>query len=147
MSSKISEGFHFLEHTSDALIEAWGKTFEHALTQAANAFYDIMINPKSVLPRIEDIVKVEGHDESELLYDWLEALLLRFDIDGMVYSEFQIDPIFLGNGPLNLQAKIRGERYDRQKHGGKVEIKGVTYHMMEVERQTDKVRVRFLLDL
>ena len=147
MSNRTAEGYRFLDHMSDALIEAWGSTFERALIEAAGAFYDTMINAKSVEPRIEDTVRVEGHDESELLYDWLEALLLRFDIDGMVYSDFQIDPISTGSGPLNLQARIRGEKYDQQKHGAKVEIKGVTYHMMAVEKASGRVQLRFLLDL
>ena len=147
MSAQSSEGYSFLDHTSDALVEAWGSTLERALVQAAVAFYDIMIDGKSVDPKIDDTVTVEGHDEYELLYEWLEALLLRFDIDGMVYSDFRIDHVETGNNPLNFQAIIGGEKYDRQKHGAKVEIKGVTYHIMEIDRQPYRVRLKFLLDL
>lgn len=147
MSNQSTEGFRYLDHTSDALIETWAPTLERALIQAASAFYDTMIEEKSVAPKIEETVTVEGHDEHELLYDWLEALLLRFDIDGMVYSDFQIDHVSVGESPLRFVATIRGEKYDRQKHGAKVEIKGVTYHMMEIDRQSNRVRLKFLLDL
>ena len=90
---------------------------------------------------------MEGHDEKELLYDWLEALLLKFDIDRMVYSVFDITRISNESQTMKLEAKVRGEKYDQRKHGGKAEIKGVTYHEMQIERQRDRVTVRFILDL
>ena len=41
----------------------------------------------------------------------------------------------------------RREKFDRQKHNGRVEVKGITYHMMDIKKVQDKVTVRFLLDL
>jgi SHS2 domain-containing protein len=147
MTSKVTEGYRFLDHVSDALVEAWGQDIQAAFAQAALAFFDTMIKLDSIEPKITEFVNSEGHDEKELLYDWLETLLLKFDIDGMVYSQFMIDPIGESAGELTLRARVRGERYLRDKHGSKVEIKGVTYHLMEINKLPDKVTVRFLLDL
>jgi SHS2 domain-containing protein len=147
MSNTPDEGYRFLEHTSDALIEAWGPSLEIAFAKAAEAFYEIMLNLRNVEPRIEDRVDAEGHDEKELLYDWLEALLLKFDIDGMVYSQFHIDPISDETRPIRLRGKIKGEKYAREKHGAKVEIKGITYHLMKIDRKHNQSKVQFLLDL
>ena len=140
-------GFRFLEHTSDAYVEAWGPTLEAAFANAAAGFYETMVNLQSVEPEREDGVDVEGHDEKELLYNWLETLLLKFDIDGMVYSRYEIRTLSTRSNPLNLRAKIKGEKYDRRKHGAKEEIKGVTYHQMEIQKQPDKATLRFILDL
>jgi protein archease len=147
MNQRATEGYRFLEHTSDALIQAWGPNLERAFVQAADAFYDTMLNRQSVKPRTEDVVQAEGHDEKELLYDWLEVLLLKFDIEGMAYSEFVISPIMSRNNMLQVQAKIRGEKYVREMHGSKVEIKGITYHLMEIKRDSQRATVQFLLDL
>ena len=147
MTSKPTEGFRFLDHVSDALIEAWGRNTQAAFAQAAMAFFDTMINLDKVEPQITDQINAEGHDEKELLYDWLESLLLKFDVAGMVYSQFTIEPIQESVGELKLRAAVGGERYVREKHGSKVEIKGVTYHLMEMSRLPDKVMLRFLLDL
>ena len=106
-----------------------------------------MLNVRSIEPKTTDLLRVEGHDEKELLYDWLEALLLKFDIDRMVYSVFDITRISNESQTMKLQAQIRGEKYNHQKHGAKAEIKGVTYHEMQIERQRDRVTVRFILDL
>jgi SHS2 domain-containing protein len=147
MTNKPPEGYRFLEHTSDAFIEAWGPSLELAFAEAAEAFYETMLNLRNVKPKIEEQVNAEGHDEKELLYNWLEALLLKFDIDRMAYSQFHINPVSTKTRPIRLQAQIKGEKYVPQKHGAKVEIKGITYHLMKIQKLHNRTRVQFLLDL
>jgi SHS2 domain-containing protein len=147
MSHPKTEGFRFLEHTSDVIIEAWGPTLETAFVHTAEAFYETMLNARTVEAIFEEQVKVQGHDEKELLYNWLEALLLKFEIERMVYSRFHINPISDKTSILSLQAKIKGEKYAPQKHGAKVEIKGITYHLMRIDKQQSGTTVQILLDL
>ncbi len=147
MFSEGREGFRFLEHTTDALVEAWGPTIERAFAQAAAGFFETFLNLEKVNPIAEEVVDASGHDEIELLYNWLEELLLRFELKGMAYSVFEVGPPSRAADSFGLRAKVRGERYDRAKHGGKVEIKGITYHLMEINRIDREVRVSFLLDL
>ena len=147
MIKTAAEGYRFLEHTSDALIESWGPSLEVAFAKAAEALFETMVNIRNVEPKLEEEVNATGHDEKELLYDWLETLLLKFDIDGMVYSRFHIYRIPGKTRPIRLQAKIKGEKYAPKKHGAKVEVKGITYHLMKVQRQASRARVQFLLDL
>jgi SHS2 domain-containing protein len=141
------EGYKFLEHTTDAYIEAWAPTLERAFSKAAEAFFDTMLNVAKVDPKIEETLNIEGHDEMELLYNWLEALLLQFDIQGMAYREFDLSPIDLDSRPPKFEARVRGEEYVREKHGAKTEVKGVTYHLMNIKKDSSEVRLQFLLDL
>ena len=146
MSSK-NLGYRFLEHTTDALVQAWGPTLERAFASAARSLFETMINTETVEPKIEDHVHTSGHDELELLYNWLEELLLRFEIRTMVYSQFHVDPITRSPNSLELHAIAKGEKYERAKHQGKTEIKAVTYHQMKIEKDPGRVQVRYLLDL
>jgi len=141
------EGYRFLEHTTDAYIEAWAPSLERAFAKAAEAFFDTMLNVAKVESKKEETINVDGHDEMELLYNWLEALLLQFDIQGMAYSEFDPSPIDTAARPLKLEARISGEEYLAEKHGAKTEIKGVTYHLMNIEKTPDRITLHFLLDL
>ncbi len=147
LPERTDTGYRFLEHTSDAFIEAWGPTLEEAFIQAAHGFYETMLSSESVEPKTTELVRVEGHDEKELFYNWLEALLLKFDIDGIAYSEFNINSISEQSGLLTLHAKIRGEKYVRRKHGAKVEVKGITYHLMTIDTRPGRITIRFILDL
>jgi len=139
--------FEFLEHTADAYIAAYGKTLEEAFENAAYATVETMTDAECVEPKIEDIVEVEGHDEQELLYNWLEALLVKFDLTGNLFSRFKIAGIKKTETGFRLKAKIWGEPFDAGKHPSKVGIKAVTYHQMEIVKKPKKVTVKLILDL
>ncbi len=142
-----AEGHRFLEHTTDAYIEAWGPTLERAFAQAAEAFYETMLNVQKIDPILEEHIQVAGHDKKELLYNWIEQLLLEFDIKAMVYASYHIIVAPDDRTSFKLRGKIRGEKYDRGKHGAKTEVKGVTYHLMTIEEDAKEAKIRFILDL
>jgi len=139
--------YEFLEHVSDAYIAAYGKTLEEAFQNAAEAMFQTMIKTNAVAPTSEEVVTVEGHDKEELLYNWLETLLLKFEIKGNVYRKFEIERIKQRDGGFSLKATIRGERYNADKHKPKVEIKAVTYHRMEIKQEKRGYTLKFILDL
>jgi len=139
--------YRLLPHTTDAYIEAGGSTFALALGNAGAGLFDTMCDVQAVSPKVVEEIHVEGADELVLLYEWLETLLLKFELEHMVYSEFQVKLSTTTEGKLRINATVRGERYDRGKHGAKVEVKAVTYHRMEIRREDSKTSVRFILDL
>jgi SHS2 domain-containing protein len=139
--------YEFLQHTTDAYIQSTGATFEEALENAGLALFDTMCNLNSISLKQVDNVEADGADEVSLLYDWLETLLLKFELDGKVYSKFHVEPVEVHSSALRINAKAFGETYNRQVHGAKVEVKAVTYHRMEVVREEKSVILRFILDL
>jgi SHS2 domain-containing protein len=142
-----TEGHRLLEHVTDAYIEAGGPTLERAFVQAAEGLYETMVNLETIDSKIDGSAQVEGHDKKELLYNWLEQLLLEFDIKQMVYASYDVNIRSDTPRMFLLGGKLKGEKYDRQKHGAKTEIKGVTYHLMEIQESIREVRLRFILDL
>jgi SHS2 domain-containing protein len=92
-------------------------------------------------------VEVSGEDEYSLLYNWLEALLVKAEIEGMLYSKFKIMELGKSNGGFRLKAKIWGEKLNPEKHLQKVGVKAVTYHQMEIAREKDGAVVKFILDI
>ena len=101
-----------------------------------------------IMPKIEDTVEVEGHDKQALLYNWLEALLLKFEIEHNLYSHFRIARIEKTSDGLRLTARIKGEPFDPERHQSKVGVKAVTYHKMEIiGNRKEGVIVKFILDI
>ena len=145
--ARFKKRFEFLEHTADLYIAAYGKTLEEAFENAAYATFEGMTNLDKVQPRLEETVEVEGYDEKALLYNWLEALLVKFDITGTLYSRFKIAGIERTPSGFKLKAKIWGEPFNPQKHVSKVGIKAVTYHQMEIVKEPELVTVKFILDI
>jgi len=141
-------GYRFLPHTTDAYIEAAGQTLEEALEFAAMALIDTMCEINSVSARVNDQIHASGRDEITLLYDWLERILLKFELEGKVYSRFKVAHTAKSGTGFRADGEAFGERYDRATHGAKVEVKAVTYNRMEVTRGPgEMVTLRFILDL
>jgi SHS2 domain-containing protein len=138
--------FEFLEHTADAYVAAYGRDLAEAFENAALATFDVMTEVEKVAPKEEDSVEVEAEDEYALLYSWLEALVVKFEITEMLYSKFQIQSINESLGVFRLRAKIWGEKFSVERHPQKVGVKAVTYHRMEILKKPANVTVKFILD-
>lgn len=145
--ARLKKRFELLEHTADLYIAAYGKTLEEAFENAAYATFEGMTNLDNVERRFEETVKAEGYDEKALLYNWLERLLIKFDVTGRLYSRFRISDIERGPSGFKLKAKIWGAPFNPQKHISKVGIKAVTYHQMEILKEPELVTVKFILDI
>jgi len=146
--SRLEKQFEFLEHTADLYIAAYGKSLKEAFENAAYAMFEGMTDLNKVQPKSEDTVEVEGYDEQALLYNWLEELLVKFDIKGNLYSRFKIASIEKTSAGFKLKAKIWGEPLNLEKHLSKVGVKAVTYHQMEIKKDAKgAVTVKFILDI
>jgi len=146
--TRLRKRFEFLEHTADLYIAAHGGSLEEAFENAAYATFEGMTDLSKVHPKLEDTVEVEGYDEQALLYNWLEALLVKFDVVGNLYSRFKITRIEKTSDGFRLKAKIWGEPFNPEKHLSKVGVKAVTYHQMEILKDAKgAVTVKFILDI
>jgi SHS2 domain-containing protein len=138
-------GYRFLEHVSDIFVEVWGESLEEVFVQAAVAFYGVMLDFSSIRPVIKREVSIEGYDTHSLLYNWIESLIALFDIEGLIFSQFDVK-IVEGDG-FTLKGTIKGERYDAERHSPKIEVKAITYHAMSFERKGEKYYATYLLDI
>ena len=139
--------YTFLDHTADAYIAAYGKNLEEAFENAALAMFSIITDIEKVGAEIEEHLEVKAEDEYSLLYNWLEALLVKFEIEGIFYSKFKISNINETKSIISISAKIWGERINFEKHTQKTGVKAVTYHLMEIIKKPKKVTVKFILDI
>lgn len=144
---KFDGKFEFLEHTADVYISARGKTMEEAYENAALAMFETMTDSDKIAQKQEQTIEIEAEDQYALLYNWLEALLVKFEIENMLYSKFQIFDWKETAETFKFKAKVWGEKFDPQKHPQKVGVKAVTYHRMVIIRERDRVVLEFILDI
>jgi SHS2 domain-containing protein len=146
-AEKFAGKFEFLEHTADVYIRAHGKTMEKAYENAALAMFEVMTDTDKITQMQEETLEVEAEDQYALLYNWLEALLVKFETENMLYSKFQITNWEETDEAFKFKAKIWGEKFDPKKHPQKVGVKAVTYHRMVMIRERDRVVLEFILDI
>ena len=146
-AEKFAGKFEFLEHTADVYIRAHGKTMEEAYENAALATFEVMTDSDKIGQVQEETLEVEAEDQYALLYNWLEALLVKFETENMLYSKFQITNWKETDENFKFKAKIWGEKFDPKRHPQRVGVKAVTYHRMVIIRERDQVVLEFILDI
>lgn len=139
-------GFRYLEHVTDAYIEAFGESIEEAFSNAAKGTINVMFDIEKIHGTDKVDIRVEGEDYYELLYNWLEAVYQLMTIDNQVMSKFEIK-ISQIHSKYELTGWVMAELIDITKHGYRTEIKGITYHAMEILQEGKQHTVRFILDL
>ncbi len=144
---KFAGKFEFLEHTADVFIRAHGRTMEEAYENAALAMFETMTDSEKIAQTNEQTLEVEAEDQYALLYNWLEALLVKFETENMMYSKFQIVNWQETAEIFKFKAKVWGEKFESQKHPQKVAVKAVTYHRMVIIKEKDRVVLEFILDI
>jgi len=140
-------GYAFSEHTADVVVEAWGETIEEAFEEAARGMYAVMTETELVRPEVEHCVEVAGFDLENLLYRWLEELLVATDSEGLVFSDFTVHAVEKRGSDFYLRGCARGERFDRERHRSKTGVKAVTYHLMRICEEGGSWKVRYTLDI
>jgi SHS2 domain-containing protein len=139
--------FDFLEHSADVYIAAYGNDLAEAFENAAFAMFETMIDTKNVDLKNEITIKIKGFDIKSLLYSWLEELLIKFEVEDLLFSEFKVTEIKKVRDGFKLKGKIYGEPFDSERHQQRVGIKGITYHLMEIQEKKGDTIVKFILDI
>ena len=133
--------YELIDHTADVGVKAYGSSVSEAFSNAAKAMFDLMTDESEIDEIGEFTIELDAPDLEQLLVDWLSELLYIHDVDGLVFSRFEISL-----NKTHLSAKIFGESFNINKHKIGIEIKAVTYHMLTVQENTP-VFVQVLFDI
>ena len=132
------ERYILVDHTADMMVRAFGDTLEECFGNAAYALFDQTVDLSGIGTSEETEFRVTGIDDEDRLYSFLSELLFIEDCDNLILREFDVS--FDGD---DVVCRARGETLDRTRHRVRSEVKAVTYHMMEIDRDTPSVTVLF----
>jgi len=139
----MGERFEVIEHTADVGIAAYGADLKEAFANAAYGLFSLMTDIDSVGDNVRRDVEVTADNREELLVAWLNELIYFFEVEGVLFSRFDIAEL----GEMKLKAACCGEHIDPRRHRIKMGVKAVTYHMTQVEEGDDGCRVQVLFDI
>ena len=132
-----------IEHTADLGIEVEAPTLPTLFESAALGMLALMVDLGAVEPRIRVPLEVLADDREALLHDWLQAVLVALEADGIVLSEVAVDELRDGS----VRGWGAGERLDPARHAVHTEIKGVSYHALAVRETGAGWSARVILDV
>jgi protein archease len=123
--------YEFFEHTADLGLRMRAADLDALFAEAARALFAAIVdNPDTVRPLHRVNVLLTGTDREYLLFDWLKALLYRFDAEHLVFGRFEVHVTADG-----LTGTAWGEPLDPERHELGHELKAITYHGLRVESE------------
>lgn len=125
--------YEYLYHIADAKFRAYGSTLEEAFENAALALFNVMIDTSNLKTTKVREMELTSSDVKMLLVDWLSELLYLFEVDEIIFSEFNIDTIEKRGESFLLKGKASGVPIDLSRHTFDTQVKAVTFHELEVE--------------
>jgi SHS2 domain-containing protein len=131
--------FELIEHTADIGLNAYGKDLPGAFSNAACGMFSIIADLENVREKETRRVEITADDIEGLLFEWLNSLLYYFDVETLLFKTFHI----IEFGDNRLAADCRGEKYDPARHKIKTGVKSATYHLLEVDRENNRVKIIF----
>jgi len=125
-----------------------GSTYEEAFEVAGQVMAELITDKSKIDAKEKRAIAVTGEDLYALLYEWLEALIILFGAEGLIFSIFKIFKIEQKNNEWHLVGEVWGETFDLDKHQQGTEIKAITYSEMEIQEEKEsKVRLQFVFDI
>lgn len=122
-------GHRLVPHTADMGIEAWAEHPAGVFVEVANGLRDMLFGPDTYARTQTVTVTLSAGDAPELLVTWLNEILFRFEVDGLVPAAFTIERL----NTADLQASIHGTPYHPDQHPLEHQIKAVTYHQLTLQ--------------
>lgn len=128
----MKRGWEHFDHQADMGIRGFGRAQAEAFEQVALALTAVITPPEKIEPHVRVTIQCEAPDRELLLADWLNAVLLEMSALRMVFSRFEV--VIEGT---RLTATLGGETVDQRRHQPAVEVKGASYHDLQVVQYDD----------
>lgn len=140
--------FEYKDHTGEAQLVGIGETPAEAFVEGAKALFHLMVEIEHVQPNVSTQIDLEADRLDTLFVAWLNALIIRKDVEGHVYARF--DPLRIEQpdpDEYRLSARAWGEPLDADRHDPKVDVKAATYSELRFERTERGYEVECVVDL
>ncbi|MGD0145572.1 MAG: archease [Nitrososphaerales archaeon] len=138
--------FRFLPDIAlaDIAFEATSDSVNGLFESSALALSDIMVDPETLRSGTIRKVRVSSEDLDRLLYDFLTEIIVVKDVDSLLFREVEVK---VAADQKSLEATMKGEPIDRDRHLLRNDVKAVTMHMFGVKREGGRWKATVVLDI
>ena len=133
--------FEERSHTADILMHIRAPDLPGLFSDAGRALMKIMYRGDAGSDT-EMTITVSGTSPEHLLHSFLSELLFTTEVENIVFSEILIS---IDEGTVH--AKLAGEPFQMAVHGGGTEVKGISWHGLEISHDTDEYSCDVLFDV
>jgi SHS2 domain-containing protein len=119
-----------LEHTADKGIRVEAESLAEIMAGAATGMFASMVDLDGLEPTVRRDVAVSAADREALLVAWLQELIFLFEVEDLVFFDFEIRSAT----ETALAAVARGCPWPEDRPRIGAAVKAVTYYGLHVEQ-------------
>ena len=139
-------GYAFVDHTADVAADLTGRSAADLFASAAHALTDTITDLATVQPVVTQSVTLDAGSIEDLLVDWLNELLYRFEVRNLLVSASAVT-VREHHGRWYLEGSVAGDTFDPARHPSRVLVKSATYHGLHVTHEHDTWKTRIVFDI
>ena len=140
---KTPEWLTFVDHTADAGIAVEAPDLARLFERAAYGMFSVITDLAAARATETSRISIDAPDRVALLARWLSELNYRHVIEHRIFLEFEV----LALSEHHLEAEVSGEIFDPARHTIFTEIKAVTFHDLQLERDEHGWKAQIIFDL
>ncbi len=141
--------FKYLDHTSEAKFQAYGKTMEEAFGNAVLAMFAMLTDISKVNQKITTKIEKKSTKLDTLLFDFLDEFIILLDVEGLIVSKIEkitiVQKMIQEKEVYTLTAIVKGDSYKKYEVHG--DIKAVTYNDMMIQEENGNWTVQVVVDI
>jgi len=150
----MAKDFEIIDHIADVKVKAFGKTKQELFINAVKGMIKIL-QPEIQNPNVkcQRKIKIKSIDENSLLVDFLSEVLYLIQTNKEIYNEVKFTRFGPSTDSTSSPQACSGQiALEAELFGNKVEsfgedIKAVTYHGLEIEKNKNGYQATILLDI
>lgn len=135
--------FEELEHTADVKMRITASDFLSLFQESSRALASVLYGD---YPREPSVISAEieacGKDEGELAVNYLSELLFLMETEYLVPQDIE-----LAGDSGHIKGIVRGVEFDRAKHAGGIEVKGISYSGMSLTKTNTGFELVIIFDI
>ncbi len=161
--------YETFDHTADLGLRIRAPSLDRLFEEAAEALFSTVVEDLgAIAPKLRVDVQLQGEDRALLLFDWLNELLYRSDTEHFLFGKFEVrlEENVVGtlrvpsetlqtspssgrtaHGVCLLHGTAWGEPLDPARHSMGHEVKAITYHGLQVEKQEHGWLAEVIVDI
>jgi SHS2 domain-containing protein len=133
------------DHTADLGLRIHAADLNDLFRTAAQGLFELIVaNPRDVRPQDMLRISVRAESMQDLLVDWLNELIFQSETRHRFFSQFDVR---VASSCLSLEAEVRGETIDTDRHVLDHEVKAVTHHGVTLVPAEDGWVAEVILDI
>jgi SHS2 domain-containing protein len=140
----MNDAIKILDHTADLAIRIHAESEIDLFKLGARALYQALGKLVADNTAAENFtLELQAGNQEDLFHDWLAELLYHAQTQRVIFDQFEFESL----SPTHVRAIAQAKPLDLTQTEFQVEIKAVTYHHLQIQKNDEGLTATVIFDV